>query len=261
MILNKGGVNVALKMLSLFRGIGGIDLAAQWAGIETVAFCEIEPFCQKVLKKHWTGIPIFDDIRTLSKEVLEDAGITGIDIVAGGYPCQPYSYAGQRKGEDDDRALWPYMFDIVSELRANWFIGENVVGHISMGIDAVLSDLESIGYAAQPFVIPAASVGYSDERYRVFTVVHLGSQGLEDRINTGKNKENATTICQGVRPTFVSPVVISRNEWQYKSLLGRGVYGVTNRMDRIRALGNVVKPAQIYPIFAAIAEIERMGTA
>lgn len=84
-----------MRMLSLFSGIGGIDLAAQWAGIETVAFCEIEPFCKKVLKKHWPSIPIFDDIRNLNKEVLINADIGGIDIVAGGFPCQPFSIAGK----------------------------------------------------------------------------------------------------------------------------------------------------------------------
>ncbi|WP_327194972.1 DNA cytosine methyltransferase [Paenibacillus larvae] len=97
-----------MRKLSLFSGIGGIDLAAKWAGIETVAFCEKEPFPRKVLKKHWPDIPIYDDVRTLTKEVLEQDGIITrnrtIDLISAGYPCQPFSHAGKRKGKEDDRA-------------------------------------------------------------------------------------------------------------------------------------------------------------
>ncbi|MED3610168.1 DNA cytosine methyltransferase, partial [Bacillus thuringiensis] len=96
-----------MKMLDLFSGIGGISLAADWAGIETAAFCEIEPFNQKVLNKHWPTVPIFSDIRTLTKKSLEESGVDvgAISIVAGGFPCQPYSVAGKQKGKEDDRDL------------------------------------------------------------------------------------------------------------------------------------------------------------
>ncbi|MED1801816.1 DNA cytosine methyltransferase [Brevibacillus porteri] len=165
-----------MRMLSLFAGIGGIDLAAHWAGIETVAFCEIEPFCQKVLQKHWPEVPIFDDVRTINKQQLIEKGVIGderaIDIICGGYPCQPFSTAGERKGKDDDRHLWPEVSRLLQEIRPTWFLGENVAGHVTLGLDDVLSDLEGIGYAAEPFVIPACAVNARHRRDRVFIVAH-----------------------------------------------------------------------------------------
>ena len=169
-------------MLDLFSGIGGMSLAAEWAGIETVAFCEIEPYCQKVLRKHWPHIPIYDDVRQLTRERLEKDGVIGngrtIDIVCGGYPCQPFSIAGKRRGAEDDRDLWPEMFRIVKELRPTWVVGENVAGHINLGLDRTLSDLESEGYKTRAFVLPAAAVGAPHRRDRVFVVAY--SEGEQD---------------------------------------------------------------------------------
>jgi len=102
-----------VRALDLFSGIGGIALAAHWAGIETAAFCEIEPYCQKVLRRHWPDVPIYDDVRTITKEQLERDGVMdngAIDLICGGYPCQPFSTAGKRRGKADDRHLWPEMF-------------------------------------------------------------------------------------------------------------------------------------------------------
>lgn len=168
-------------MLDLFSGIGGISLAAEWAGIETVAFCEIESFCQKVLRKHWPDVPIFEDVKKLNKQALTDAGVIGngrtIDIVAGGYPCQPFSHAGKRLGEEDDRHLWPEVFRIVRELRPTWVIGENVAGHVTLGLDDVLTDLESEGYQTRAFVLPAAAVGAPHRRDRVFVVGYSKHHG------------------------------------------------------------------------------------
>lgn len=161
-----------MKMLSLFSGIGGIDLAAHWVGVETVAFCEIDPFCRRVLAKHWPSVPIFGDIRKLTKEVLADAGVGTIDIICGGYPCQPFSCAGQRRGAADDRHLWPEMYRVIREIKPAWVVCENVAGHVSMGLDDVLFDLESADYAAQAFAIPAAGVGAAHKRERVFVVSH-----------------------------------------------------------------------------------------
>ncbi|WP_322788430.1 DNA cytosine methyltransferase [Aneurinibacillus migulanus] len=161
-------------MLDLFSGIGGISLAADWAGIETVAFCEIEPFPQKVLRKNWPEVPIFEDVTKLSKQTLTEAGVIdndhSIDIICGGYPCQPFSNAGKRQGQADDRHLWPEMFRLVRELRPTWVVGENVAGHISLGLDDVLADLESEGYQARAFVLPAAAVQAPHRRDRVFVV-------------------------------------------------------------------------------------------
>jgi len=169
-------------MLDLFSGIGGMSLAADWAGIETVAFCEIESYCQKVLRKHWPHIPIYDDVRQLTRERLEKDGVIDdeqtIDIVAGGYPCQPFSVAGKRRGKEDDRNLWPEMFRLVRELRPTWVVGENVAGHVSLGLDDALSDLESEGYKTRAFVIPACAVGAPHRRDRVFIVAY--SEGKQD---------------------------------------------------------------------------------
>jgi DNA (cytosine-5)-methyltransferase 1 len=159
-----------LKVLDLFSGIGGFSLGLErTGGFETVGFCEIEPFCQQVLRKHWPDVPIYEDVRNLSHD-------GPIDVITGGYPCQPFSTAGQRKGADDDRHLWPAMFDCIKEHRPSWVCGENVAGHISMGIDDVLSDLESEDYAFRTFIIPACALGAPHRRDRVWIVAHAQSQ-------------------------------------------------------------------------------------
>lgn len=170
-----------MNKLSLFSGVGGIDLAAEWAGMNTVAFCEREPFPQKVLRKHWPNTPIYDDVCTLSREVLERDGIItndrAIDIISAGYPCQPESLAGERKGTADDRWLWPEVRRLINEIRPHWFIGENVFGHVSMGLDIVLSDLEADNYTTEAIIIPACSSGAPHRRDRVFIVGHTERSG------------------------------------------------------------------------------------
>lgn len=190
-----------MKQLDLFAGIGGISLAAEWADIETVAFCEKEPFAQSVLRRRFPGRPIYDDVYNLTREVLENDGITGIDIVAGGFPCQPLSHAGKRKGTGDDRYLWPEMCRIIGEIRPSWVFAENVDGLVSMAqsdwnlvmedetticeeaetvLETIRKDLEAIGYRAIPIIIPACGVGASHRRYRIFIVgytEHDGSHG------------------------------------------------------------------------------------
>ncbi|WP_188433549.1 DNA cytosine methyltransferase [Kroppenstedtia guangzhouensis] len=179
-----------MRALDLFSGIGGIALAAHWAGIETAAFCEIEPYCQQVLSRHWPGVPIYTDVHGITRECLEEDGVMDddrtIDIVLGGYPCQPFSSAGKRKGETDDRHLWPEMFRIIQETRPNWVVGENVAGHITLGIDSVLADLEGEGYTCRAFLLPAASVGAPHKRERVFIVAH---SSLSRRNNGGNRRE------------------------------------------------------------------------
>ncbi len=167
-----------MKSIELFAGIGGISLAAEWAGIETVAFCEREPFCQKVLKKHWPNVPIFEDVRTLNKQTLQDRGIDvgTVDVISGGFPCQPYSIAGKRKGTEDDRDLWPEMFRIIEEIKPCWVVGENVANFARMELDRTLSDLESIGYETQAFIIPACAVGAIHRRDRTFIVANADSK-------------------------------------------------------------------------------------
>lgn len=247
-----------MKALSLFSGIGGIDLACEWAGIETVAFCEREPFPQKVLRKHWPNVPIYDDVCTLTKERLEADGIIGsgrtIDIIHGGYPCQPFSLAGERKGSEDDRALWPEVKRILEEIRPRWFVGENVAEHISLGIDDVLSNLDDIGYTSQPIVLPAAAVGAAHRRDRVFILAHTNSQHVEGGLSKTLQGEQALQ-----RLLYTGSV----EEWArrsslYQSKLLRSFNGLPGQLDRIKSLGNAVAPPQFYPIAAAIKQIDDM---
>ena len=166
-----------MKVLDLFSGIGGFSVGLERAGFETVAFCEIEPYCRGVLKKHWPEIPIYGDVRTLTGEQLRADGIVPT-VIVGGYPCQPFSLAGVRRGEKDDRHLWPEVRRLVAEIRPAWCIFENVAGHITMGLDEVLSDLEAEDYAARPFVIPACGVDAPHRRDRVWIVAkNVGDTG------------------------------------------------------------------------------------
>jgi DNA (cytosine-5)-methyltransferase 1 len=153
--------------LDLFSGIGGFALAARWAGFRTIGFCEIEPYCRRVLAKNFPTVPIWGDIACLNGHYLD-----GVDLVTGGFPCQPFSYAGKRGGAADDRALWPEMFRVVSEARPAWVLGENVAGIIGVELDTVLSDLEGIGYACRTFVIPACAVDAKHRRNRVWIIGH-----------------------------------------------------------------------------------------
>jgi DNA (cytosine-5)-methyltransferase 1 len=155
-----------LRVLDLFSGIGGFSLGLErTGGFETVAFCEIEPFPRRVLAKHWPGVPCYEDVRTLT-----GADVGPVDVICGGYPCQPFSTAGKREGANDDRHLWPEYLRLINELRPSWVIGENVAGHISLGLDQVLSDMEAAGYAARAFVIPAVAVNAPHRRDRVWII-------------------------------------------------------------------------------------------
>jgi DNA (cytosine-5)-methyltransferase 1 len=162
---SENNAEIKLKMLDLFSGIGGFSLAASWAGIETIAFCEIDPFCQKALKKYWSDVPIYPDITKLRGDE-----IGTVDIIAGGFPCQPFSVAGKRRGTKDDRFLWPEMFRIIQEVKPTWIVGENVAGFINMGLDDCISDLESEGYEVQAFIIPACTVNAPHRRDRIWIV-------------------------------------------------------------------------------------------
>ena len=161
------------KLLDLFSGIGGFSLGAEANGIPTVAFVEKDPFCQKVLRKHWSNTPIISDIRTVKGEDYETDGVT---IVSGGFPCQPFSQAGKRKGTDDDRYLWDETLRVVTETKPRWFIGENVDGLVNiqdgMVLRQVQDDLEKEGFQVQCLVVPASGIGAWHQRKRVWIIGH-----------------------------------------------------------------------------------------
>ncbi len=160
-------------VLDLFSGIGGFSLGLTRAGFRTVAFCEIEEYPRAILRKHWPDVPIFEDVRELHATDLPEP----VGLICGGYPCQPFSVAGKRGGATDDRHLWPEIVRIIRELDATtgkppWCIFENVAGHVSMGLDQVLFDLEVEGYSAWPFIVPACAVNAPHRRDRVWIVAH-----------------------------------------------------------------------------------------
>ena len=162
-----------MRHLDLFSGIGGFALGLEATQkIKTVAFCEIDKYCTKVLNKNWPEVPVYKDIKELTYDKLKADGIDSIDIITGGYPCQPFSVAGLKKGVEDPRHLWPEYFRIIKELRPTWVIGENVSGHIKLGLDAVQEDLESEGYSLRTFSVSASSIGANHQRERIWTVAY-----------------------------------------------------------------------------------------
>ena len=168
-----------LTHLSLFSGIGGLDLAAEWAGIETIGQCEWAEYPTKVLEKHWPDVPRWKDIKTLTGESFyERTDRRTVDIISGGFPCQPFSVAGKRRGKEDDRYLWPEMVRIIKELRPTWIVGENVAGIVRMALPDILSELETCGYRTRTFLIPACAVGARHRRYRVAIVGYAEHNGL-----------------------------------------------------------------------------------
>ena len=173
---------VAIKHLDFCSGIGGWAIAFRELGINTIAFCEIDKYPRQVLQKNFPNIPIFNDLKELTYEdIKERTGVDGIDILTCSYPCQPFSVAGKQKGEEDPRHLWPDTFRLVQECRPTWFVGENVSGHIKLGLDTVLQDLASEGYDTRTFIIPASSVGAWHKRERLWVI---GYKAVSDTDNS-----------------------------------------------------------------------------
>lgn len=168
-----------LTHLSLFSGIGGLDLAAEWAGMKTVGQCEWAEYPTKVLEKHWPDVPRWKDIQTLTGESFyERTGLRTVDVISGGFPCQPFSVAGKQRGKADDRYLWPEMVRVIKELRPTWVVGENVAGIVRMVLSDILSELEACGYRTRTFLVPACAVGARHRRYRVAIVGYAEHNGL-----------------------------------------------------------------------------------
>ncbi len=232
-----------MQHLDLFSGIGGFALAAKWAGIETIAFCEIDEFAKKILHKNFPNILIHEDIKFLNGK-----GFKGIDLITGGYPCQPFSTAGKRRGKEDNRHLWPEMLKIIKSAKPSWVVCENVIGHITLGFKEVCSDLESQGYAVQSFVIPACAKDAPHRRDRIWIIANANSISNNRFWDDIKEKR---TVDSDRQSSF--RVVFDPRETTYPRRWGRA-NGIPSRMDkdRLKALGNAIVPQVAYEILSAI---------
>jgi DNA (cytosine-5)-methyltransferase 1 len=286
-----------LTHLSLFTGIGGIDLAAEAAGFETVCQCERAAYPLAVLERHWPETPRFTDIEKLTKEVfVEKTGLETVTLISGGFPCQPFSQAGERRGFADERYLWPEMHRVIRELRPRWVLGENVAGFVNMGLHKTVSDLEKAGYCVRTFVIPACAVGARHERKRTFIVgadtsdprcLRHKNRGAKNRrvrntgwgdTQTGEKRLglDAETVRRGGVPHAgraegrgTQPPLVGVADgipaemdggliWEAEPAgVPRMIIHEKNWANRMKALGNAVVPQQVYPILRYIAEIER----
>ena len=186
-----------IRILDICSGIGGFSLGLEsTGGFDTVAFCEFDDFCRKVLNKHWPDVPIYKDLKEIGNE--PERIIQDFDLICGGIPCQPFSVAGKKKGKEDDRHLWPYMYEIIKHKKPTWVIVENVGGFVNVALDDVCLDLEAQGYATQSFIIPACSVQAPHRRDRIWI---LGKNLEDTRRSLRKGRveqgENADEVGQG----------------------------------------------------------------
>jgi len=263
-----------LNVLDLFSGIGGFSLGLEWTGgFRTVAFCEIEPYCQAVLRKHWPDVPIYDDVRTLTADTLRRDGIA-VDVICGGFPCQDLSFAGKRAGLEGARSgLWLEFARLIREIRPRFVIVENVPGLLSLGMGRVLGDLAALGYDAVWDCIPAAAVGAPHLRDRVWIVGYAASARLHAAAQPGVHREEKGAGPRDAQPQRRGDDVANANsrdghgrrrslqmgrewsqsetaedgfagrtQWLAEPDVGRVAHGVPARVDRLRALGNAVVP-------------------
>ena len=271
-----------MKLVSLFSGIGGIDLGLERAGMECVGQVEFDPWCTQILEKHWPDTPRWQDIHDLDPEELP-----AHDLIAGGFPCQPVSLAGARQAQDDPRWLWPEFFRIVRVVRPRYVLVENVPGLASAGMGDVLGDLAEIGYDCEWQSIPAAFVGAPHLRWRVFIVAYPVGDELRDKPGRRGREGGAGTSQPGndgtsqyvadsdggrfqgrserhVFPTRRLESPFRHNpdghgprHWAVEPDVGRVADGVPRRVDRLRGLGNAVVPQVAELVGRMIMEANR----
>jgi DNA (cytosine-5)-methyltransferase 1 len=278
---------MTLTVGSLFSGIGGFDLGLERAGMQVIWQSEIDEFASRVLKKHWPDVPNLGDITKVDWSEVERP-----DVICGGYPCQPFSQAGKRGGENDARHLWPAMHNAICVLRPRYALMENVRGHLSLGFGRVLGDLAEIGYDAEWQIIPAAAVGALHKRDRVFIVAYpndTGNRTLERRIDDnratqikkrqivaqselgGRSSEMADTngaggwgvgsLEHGRENVFRKSDQLrgengftSGSWWEVEPSVGRVANGVSDRVDRLKGLGNAIVPQVAELVGALVVE-------
>lgn len=262
-----------MRVLDLFSGIGGFSIGLERAGMTTVAFCEIDKKARLVLKKHWPDVPIFEDVSTLTKDLLDERGIA-VDVICGGFPCQDISLAGKGAGIEGERSgLWSEYARLIGELRPRYVIVENVSALLSRGLDRVLGDLASLGYDAEWHCIPASAVGAPHRRDRIWIVAYpsivqqygcnIDAETSSSQIPELRNSDGSDIVAytsgkrsQGQREP-VQPIsqtqiinrqaIISlssgfREFWRVEPRVGQVANGVPYRMDRLKQLGNAVVP-------------------
>jgi len=202
-----------LRHVDLCSGIGGFSLGFEWAQLSTpILFCDTEPWCRKILAKNFPNVPIATDVKELAND--PERLVPDCDILTAGYPCQPFSVAGKQKGTEDDRHIWPFIFRIVAQKRPTWCVFENVHGHIAMGLDQVLADLESEGYSTRTFVVPACGVNAPHKRDRLWIVAH---SELAYSVSIRRGRRNSTRRETGERDV--------QSEEQGRSSMGRETEG------------------------------------
>lgn len=273
------------KHLSLFSGIGGFDLAAQWAGWENIAQVEIDPFCQKVLQKNFPNAKRYGNIKEFDGS--EYRGI--VDIISGGFPCQPFSNAGERKGTNDERHLWPEMLRVIREIQPEWVVGENVRGIVSWSdglvFEQVCVDLEGQGYDIQPYILPASAVNAPHERYRVWFVAHsnrsiergvrrksgkvasqkpVNSNGGQDATNSKCFRQQGSgravnAMCSTQDRKGQTDRIEHEFRWTTEPTIRGGNNGLSDRVDRIKGLGNAIVPQVAYRIFDTINQYDEQN--
>lgn len=269
-----------LRHVDLCSGIGGFALGFEWAGLsQPILFCDTEPWCRQILKQHWPDVPIAEDVKDLANE---SNTVPDCDIITAGYPCQPFSVAGKQEGTEDDRHIWPYISQVIALKRPTWVVLENVYGHIAMGLDQVLFDLEAEGYTSRTFIVPACSVDAPHRRDRTFVVGNPSGGRLRgvDRWGTGQKPSDGCsdvadttsqrpqgwvsgrqdTEWQGEHgqsgrssPTHRQP---EQDWWATEPMVGRVAHGIPKRVDRLKGLGNAIVPQIAQQIGLSIKAVE-----
>jgi len=251
-----------MRFGSLFAGIGGIDLGLERAGMECAWQVEIDDYCQRVLTKHWPDVERFEDVRECGR-----GNLAAVDLIVGGFPCQPHSIAGKRRGAADDRNLWPEFSRIVAELKPRYVLAENVPGIITTYLDTVLSDLERLDYTCATFDIPAVAFDAPHRRHRIFIVAYRTGTGLEGatrkslqgrehglagssivahpsgKHGNGRNHNGRSRRGQVPQSGDSSKEARFFNSWwSVEPNVGRVAHGIPSRVDRLRGLGNAIVP-------------------
>ena len=239
-----------MQIIDTFSGIGGFSLSGQWMGWRTIQFCEIDKFCQRILKYYWPNVPIHNDIKTLTSDIIKNNSLydpNETTIFTGGVPCQPWSLAGKRKGTKDDRNLWPQTIKLIGEFKPDWAVLENVFGLTNwdggLVFEQVQADLEDEGYEVQPYVLPACAVGAPHRRDRVWFIAHYNERnGKENGFQTGR-QINVDRI-KGVGAS-AHATITGRKKWEQnnrRTNKEEDRSGVDNRLERFGNIGITADP-------------------